>query len=365
MALALVWRGFHGICFIKENPVGLELLTRQNTTGSSMFLTDVPPSVEAEYPARPVESTGTSVDCLTDYSPKDRPWDVHKAQADRIAALYAQETQFRALGSRVHRCAGLLVFAWVPDMDTGELWFRLRGARFCRVRHCPICQWRRSMMWQARFYEALPSLQENYPRHRWLFLTLTVRNCPVTELRTTLGNMVESWKRLIKRPEFRPVVGFVRTTEITRSEDNSAHPHFHCLLMVKPSYFGVSYVSQARWVELWQDCARLDYAPVVDVRAVKGDLSKAVQETLKYAVKPSDMEGDSDWFMEMTRQVYKLRFVATGGVLKDVLKSESNITNEDLVMAEGDQTVVEECGSKFWFGWNRSVKRYRKIRDDS
>ncbi|WP_170869787.1 protein rep, partial [Shigella sonnei] len=25
---------------------------------------------------------------------------------------------------------------------------RLREAHFCRVRHCPVCQWRRSLMWQ-------------------------------------------------------------------------------------------------------------------------------------------------------------------------------------------------------------------------
>lgn len=318
-----------------------------------------------DYPSRPGSSTGAVGDCLTDYSPKDKPWDVHKVQADRIAALYVQETEFQVLGARVHRCAGLLVFAWVPDTDMGELALRLRSTQFCRVRHCPVCQWRRSMMWQARFYEALPALQAAFPRYRWVFLTLTVKNCPVGALRSTLAAMSESWKRLIKRPEFRPVVGFVRTTEVTRGADGSAHPHFHCLLLVSSSYFGRDYVSQARWVELWRACARLDYDPVVDVRVVKGELSKAVQETLKYSVKPSDMEADSEWFLEMTRQVHKLRFVATGGVLKDVLKPESEVTNEDLVMADGNQTVVEECGPKLRFGWNRPVKRYCKIRDDS
>jgi plasmid rolling circle replication initiator protein Rep len=328
-----------------------------------MVLSGALTPVEAvDYPSRPGSSTGTVGDCLTDYSERDKPWDVHKAQSDRVASIYAQEFEFCNLAARVLSCAGLLMFAWVPDRESGELALRLRGAKFCRVRHCPVCQWRRSMMWQARFYEALPGLQAAFPAHRWVFLTLTVRNCPVGDLRATLAAMHSAWKRLSLRPEFRPVVGFVRTTEVTRGADGSAHPHFHCLLLVSSSYFGRDYVSQARWVEIWQSCARLDYVPVVDVRAVKGELSKAIQETLKYSVKPSDMESDSEWFLEMTRQVHKLRFVATGGVLKDVLKPEEKITNEDLVLADGSGEGEESDLPKLSFGWDRPVKRYRRKR---
>lgn len=327
-----------------------------------MTFTDASTSAKAvDYPDMPGLSTGTLGDCLTDYSPKDRPWDVHKGQSDRIAATYAHETEFQRLGARVFRCAGSLVFVWAVASD-GVRALRLRAAQFCRVRHCPVCQWRRSMMWQARFYEALPAIQESFPRHRWLFLTLTVRNCPVDELRITLRAMNSAWNRLRLRPEFRPVSGWVRTTEITRSADGSAHPHFHCMLLVSSSYFGRDYVSQARWVELWQSCARLDYVPVVDIRMVKGDLTKAVQETLKYSVKPLDMESDSAWFLEMTRQVHKLRFVATGGVLKDVLKPEEEVTNEDLVLADQPGTDIED-GPKLRFGWDRPVKRYRREKE--
>ncbi|MFO5546928.1 protein rep, partial [Klebsiella pneumoniae] len=46
----------------------------------------------------------------------------------------------------------------------------------------------------------------------------------------------------------------------------------------------------------------------------------AVAETLKYSTKPADMVADPKWFLELTRQTHKRRFVATGGALKDVLK---------------------------------------------
>ncbi|MEL6118032.1 protein rep, partial [Photobacterium sp. SP02] len=89
----------------------------------------------------------------------------------------------------------------------------------------------------------------------------TVRNCPIGDLRSTLQAMNSAWQRLKDRKEFRPVLGWVRTTEVTRGEDGSAHPHFHALLMVPPSWFTTHYVKHSRWVELWADVMRLDYLP--------------------------------------------------------------------------------------------------------
>ena len=264
-------------------------------------------------------------DGLAEWSPRDKPWDVHRAQADDVQAIYATAAEeFERYAARISQCSGLLRFAWHPDPDTGEIRLRLREAIFCRVRHCPVCQWRRSLMWQARFYQSLPAIQQAHPTARWLFLTLTVRNCPVANLRDTLRGMNAAWKRLIERTEFQPVLGWVRTTEVTRGRDGSAHPHFHVLLMVPPSMLsGVHYVKQARWVALWQEVARLDYTPVVDIRTVKyrkggkkddadplAGLRAAAAETLKYSVKPSDMIKDPAWFLEMTRQVHRLRFMS-------------------------------------------------------
>ena len=115
---------------------------------------------------------------------------------------------------------------WADLPETGETRLRLREAHFCRVRHCPVCQWRRSLMWQARFYQSLPKLVTEHPKARWLFLTLTVRNCPITELGETLTAMNAAWQRLKDRKEFRPVLGWVRTTEVTRGKDGSARPAF-------------------------------------------------------------------------------------------------------------------------------------------
>ncbi len=300
---------------------------------------------------------------LTDYSPGDKPWDTHRAQAQRVEGVYLG-TVFDSLAGRIRGCSGFLGFAWADDADTGESRLKLRSARFCRVRHCPVCQWRRSLMWQARFLQALPAIEAAHPKARWLFLTLTVRNMPISELRASLQDMNKAWQRLIKRQEFASnVQGWIRTTEVTRGRDDSAHPHFHCLLMVRPSYFTHNYVKQERWTDLWRECARLDYTPIVDIRTVKARLGapgesplrRAVSETLKYAVKPGDMR--DDWLIELTRQVHRLRFIASGGALKDILR-ETEETEQDLMLADEDGEGGGDPA--IFFDWRREIKRYTK-----
>lgn len=313
---------------------------------------------------------------LADYSPADKTWDEHRSISDDVGGIYLRAAGFERYGERVEGCSGILRFGWSTNEETGETRLRLRDARFCRVRHCPICQWRRSLMWQARFYQSLPKIVAEYPDARWLFLTLTVRNCPITELGDTLTVMNAAFQRLKDHKEFRGVLGWVRTTEVTRGKDGNAHPHFHILLMVSPSMLsGDGYVKHARWVELWRDCLRVEYDPNVDIRVVKSrkpkdgeslpcsvvdQLRGVVVETLKYSTKPADMLVDPEWFLELTRQVHKRRFVATGGVLKDVLQLERE-TNEDLIMADGMAEGADD-GSRLAFSWRAVAKKYRRDR---
>ena len=305
---------------------------------------------------------------LTDYSARDKPWDIHRSEAQDVQAIYERAEEFERYAERISDCSGVLRFGQHIDQETGEIGLKLREAQFCRVRNCPVCQWRRSLMWQARFYQALPALEKEHPKARWLFLTLTVPNCPVNELRSTLQGMNKAWQRLIKRKEFKPVLGFIRTTEVTHGRDGSAHPHFHALLLVPSWYFsGAAYVKQDRWLELWRECIRHDLIMLLDIRTVKSlnkddpktGLQRAAAETLKYSVKPADMVNHPDWFLEMTRQVHKLRFMATGGVLKDVLRQEDE-SNQDLIVADDVAEQLDD-GSRLAFSYRPSDRRYRRF----
>jgi plasmid rolling circle replication initiator protein Rep len=300
---------------------------------------------------------------LSDRSPRDAKWDTHRGNAQSIGHHYDKAERFARLGERIAECSTALGFAERIDTDTGESRLKLRAATFCHVRHCPVCQWRRSLRNTARFFAAIPALQAKFPSHRWLFLTLTVRNCEPDQLRETIKGMNAGWKRLIERKDW-PALGWAKATEITRNEaDGSAHPHFHVMLMVPPSYFsGKGYVKQCEWAERWQHAMRLNYLPVVDVRAVKSKkegqtLQAAIVETLKYATKAEDSIRDEEWLYTITEQLHKLRFIATGGALKSLLKDD--MTNAEMIAGE-DPAESTDAEPSMWFGWKPSTRHYVK-----
>jgi plasmid rolling circle replication initiator protein Rep len=304
------------------------------------------------------ESSNSQSLALSDVSPRDKPWDRHRGFADKVEEFY-KGSEFRSYGDRIHYCSELLEFG-LALQDDETLKLKLKSARFCRVRHCPVCQWRRSLMWKAKAYKVLPAIVEKYPKHRWLFLTLTQRNVPITELRSTLSDMNRAFQRLVQLKAF-PAIGWLRSMEVTQGRDGKAHPHFHCLLMVSPGYFsGKKYLKQAEWVELWRKCLRLDYNPVLDVQAVKqgSQPMELVPELLKYCTKESDLVRDREWFLELTRQLRKTRAISTGGVLKEYLK-ELEAEPEDLI-GEGDEVEPTDDAS-LYFGWKRLEKKYRMV----
>jgi hypothetical protein len=38
---------------------------------------------------------------------------------------------------------------------------------------------------ESKFYKALPEIEAEYKSARWMFLTLTVENCEITDLKNT------------------------------------------------------------------------------------------------------------------------------------------------------------------------------------
>jgi plasmid rolling circle replication initiator protein Rep len=308
---------------------------------------------------------------LSDVSPRHKPWDVHRGEADEVQQAYASgAARHQRYADRVEACSQVLEFARDPP-GSGKRKYTLKNAWFCRVRHCPVCQWRRSLMWQAKVYRALPSLLRDYSDTRFLFMTLTIRNCPVGDLRQTLDQMRCAWVRLTQLRSW-PARGWVRAVEITRSQrDRTAHPHYHCLLMVPPAYFQGEYLKQHEWAELWRQCLRIDYKPVVDIRTVKLDLVQssqrvnkpparmweAVAEILKYAVKPSDMIRDHAWFLSLVDQMHNTKAVAIGGILKHYIKEREK---ENLTEEPGEEEPQEKVEQLF-FGWKPQIRRYRRL----
>ena len=288
-------------------------------------------------------------------------WDNHKFSSEKVSFYYlsSSKTSHKKYSMRVSQCSEYLSFKFQNFNDTKKL--KLKKASFCRVRLCPVCQWRRSMAWRGRLFKKLPSLIQD-TNYNFLFLTLTVKNCEIFDLSKTLKDMNSAWNRLRLRKEFGVVRGFIRATEVTKS-NLMAHPHFHVILAVNGSYFkSKNYLKQKDWQKLWKESCRLDYDPVVDVRKIKvkeGVMeTRAIIETLKYTTKVSDLLEDKGWFLCLSDQLKNKRFLSTGGCFKSILKED--LSNSEMIDECSEEDFEEDV--ELFFNWDRGFNKYKKVR---
>jgi plasmid rolling circle replication initiator protein Rep len=320
-----------------------------------------PPSGSAASSLSSSNDDSNSTLALSDISERDKPWDIHRANSDCVSGHYSG-TEFQSYSDRIRDCSQLLDFRLIPDSSEGAYKLKLSSARLCHCRQCLVCAWRRSLVYKARAYKTLPKVVEDFPTARYLFLTLTVKNCAIGELRETLKWMGQSFARMSKLKDF-PAIGYLRTTEVTKGKDgNSAHPHFHCLLMVKASFFGRNYIRQDEWVEMWRRSLRVDYKPVLDVQALKPASSPValLAEIVKYQCKPNDLVlSNREWFLELTRQLHRTKAIAFGGVFKEYFAElEREPTDQEMIGDDGENEVDE---GHLYFGWKRQQKKYRML----
>lgn len=287
---------------------------------------------------------------------KIKPWALHKLNSGYIALAYEDVDPRKA--ERMRECANYLAFMKKED---GSM--KLHDARFCRVRLCPICQWRRSLKTFAQMSQVLEVASQDYA---FIFITLTVRNCAGSALARQLTDLFLSFNRLIKYKDVGKVVkGFYRGCEVTHNiRTDTYHPHLHCIFAVNKSYFkSRDYISQAKFTTLWQKALKADYTPIVDVRKCYGG-SKSIAEACKYAVKPSDVINPSDW--DMTVETLRIldtalerrRFIGLGGVIKDIHKQlhlddpeDGDLVHTTAVAPESEATAQEII--YFWNGYNQ------------
>jgi len=316
---------------------------------------------------------------LTEYSKKDKKFDKRKYENQELEEIFynAVQSEFERYGrfknypKRLIACALTLWFSQHAHLETGEAFYKLAFAEFCRIRHCPVCQSRLSMKWIAKFHQIMPKLEIEYPKTQFLLLTLTVPNCKVGDLRETIQEMNTAWNRMANRAFFKKqILGYIRATEVTMNPKNkTAHPHFHVLLHVKNSYFaGSNYIKQDTWLQHWRDAMRDDSITQVDIRKVRESKKKTKSENLvsgaleivKYATKHENIAQDAEWFMEYVLQVDRLRFMATGGTLKNLM---ADLDNDDLIHNDEDGVTDAELskddGYRMAFDWDNK-RHYRR-----
>lgn len=289
-----------------------------------------------------------------------RPWTAHKLANGYMAIAYDEVDNRKA--ERLRGCA-----SWLEYVHDGEV-MRLHSANFCRVRLCPICQWRRSLKTYSQMMDIMRVASDT--GYRYIFLTLTMRNCYPDELSSALDKLMLSFNRLIKYKAVKSIIkGYYRGTEVTHNIGNDTyHPHLHCVLAVNKSYFDDTrrYLSQARWTELWQRALQVEYTPIVDVRAVKGNIERAVAECSKYAVKVGDVLHWDDWDLtvDTVRTLDKAfdnrRFIGLGGVFRAIHKelSMDDMDKGDFVHTGDDSDVNDDTLPRVVYWWHTGYNQY-------
>jgi plasmid rolling circle replication initiator protein Rep len=297
---------------------------------------------------------------LSEVSKKDRIWDERRSLAVDVESLYRQ-AGFAKYPERVKNCSTRLDYVGEVS-DQGEIKLKLHSAHFCRVRNCPVCQWRRSLGWTARFIQSYPALESEFPTARWISLTLTCSNCPIAELRSTIDHLNKSYRNLTRRKDF-PALGWLKAIEVTKSDNPQpgyAHPHLHCMLLVPSGYFaGKNYLNHKQWVTIWQQCLKQLVPPSICVKAIKSKddegLIKELSHTIKYVTKSDDFLADVEWFREYCHQTHKLRTVSVGGVLRGKI-SEEEITEDEMI---GDNSEPIADPQQWTFYWQEKLRKYR------
>lgn len=324
------------------------------------------------------------INILSNRSKKDSKWDRLKKENQELEMIFSTLNpknkreyfeRFKNYPKRFHSCSEQLAFALRANKETGEEVLKLADAQFCRIRHCPICQSRLSMKWTAKFHQIMPRIITEYENTQFVLLTLTVKNCEVKDLKETIKSMNKAWHKLIRREFFTSrILGYIRSTEVTKNpNDKTAHPHFHVLLHVKNSYFnGRNYLTQQKWTDYWKESLGVNYEPVVDVRKIRESKKKTKEENLlsgalevvKYATKHSNIADDPEWFFEFCLQVDRMRFMASGGTLRELM---ADLERDDLINIEEDESEKEEnlsedFGDRIAFKWDlkKHYRRYKK-----
>lgn len=298
---------------------------------------------------------------------RERPWQ-EKKLANLTYAEYLRVLAFKK-AHNVKQCGDVLAFRKKAD---GGL--RLYQTWFCHGRLCPLCNWRRRLKRSVELRKILSLALKREPEGRFLFLTLTEKNASSLELKARVREQAKGFTRLMRCKELRPVLlGYVRSTEVTvNDEQSSYHHHIHAILFVKPSYFTArNYLSQEKWVSLWQKARGLNYRPSVRVQVIKPNKEKgkdsllaSAYETAKYQVKDSDVitgkvVRDVQVVKVLEESLYRTRTVSFGGVLREIrheLGLDSKEKENDLINADENdgQTVVDEVVAK----WDNARKDY-------
>lgn len=290
---------------------------------------------------------------------KERPWATYKELNQYLAVAYDEINCKKA--ERLRNCAEWLEF----KMEDNRM--RLHKANFCRVRLCPVCQWRRSLKTFAQMRKVIAAIHNDYS---FLHLVLTVPNCSADKLSETLDKMFYAFNKMTKYAKFyRVVKGYYRGMEVTHNiKENTFHPHFHCILAVNKSYFtSRDYIKQSDWLALWRKAMKDNSISQVHIEKFKYNVERGIAECAKYTCKVSDYVIFDDWDLTvktvrtLDSALNKRRFIGLGGIIKEMHKQLNldDIEDGSLTHVEVDEdALADEDVQIIRYIWSTGYNQY-------
>lgn len=262
----------------------------------------------------------------------------------------------------INECGDLLMFLSDFEMKNKKLY---KGS-FCKNRFCPMCSWRMACKDSLKISILMEHLRKEENKE-FIFLTLTAPNVIGDKLDDEIKNYNKSFERLMKRKEVKNIVkGYIRKLEITYNSDvssksyNTYHPHFHVVIAVNKTYFKKSdlYISQQRWLELWQEATGDSSITQVDVRKSKSNNLKEVYELAKYSAKDSDYLISRPVFNVFYKALKGKQLIVFSGLFKDANTMYENGELDYYKVSDEIEYVYMMC-----YQWKQREYENTKIRE--
>lgn len=253
-------------------------MTARVRSSASLYLDNVETSKGAEKSVKHLKNKAFRQFAMYSELLELSDYEKYKKQSVRIAGVLQNDEYLKERGELIEHCGDFLSFG-----NEGNL----LSANFCRQRLCPNCQRRKALRTYAKISELARELKAQ--GFEFIHLVLTVRNCSEDEFPATIDELFKKSSKFFTQNEVKRVFkGALRCLEVTYSHRRKDfHPHLHCMVAVKKSYFTSRYyLAHPKIVELWQKALGVDYVPEVSVGKIN---ENGLAEVAKYCVKPLDL----------------------------------------------------------------------------
>ena len=291
-----------------------------------------------------------------------------KLRSENISNLMLKSALLSDRGKKICSCGTYIGFS----ADESES-LSVTSANFCRQRLCPMCQRRRSL----RTYAAVSKVYDlaNKSGYQFLHLVLTVPNCPAAALNKTCDFLFKQSSLLFRKTDDihtraackgnedtlklrrnikNAFKGVFRALEITYNSDLDInhpfafHPHLHCLVAVKRSYFtSRDYISYEKIRKVWASLTGVENVQVYIGRVT--DQCSSIAEVAKYAVKPLSDDVTVDVLETLQKALFNRRLIQTFGIFSEWMREVGHTDFEEVL----DEKISHS--PDVWLEWEGGV----------